>query len=261
MKIMFVDSSGNEGWPDPYGKSETNIHVTVGLSMDAKAWLGASVTLTGLLSRAFESYDEKPTEFHHVDIVAGKGAYGQLTNRERKRLTDGIFKIIEEIKPTLFAAVIHKKEHFERYMYITRSGKTRTRALVAPILGPLYLINRFDKYLGRIDDIGLMIMDSEHKTRDKLKQLWTYQVMEDGGIRTPKTRENLHFQQTHYLNIVETCFFTPSELSPGVQLADACCYVTFFKFNRGRGKRFKQIAPYFDQPYGIIEWPPDEADD
>ena len=39
MKILFVDMSGDDGWPHPYGPSESNIHVTLGLSIDAEDWL------------------------------------------------------------------------------------------------------------------------------------------------------------------------------------------------------------------------------
>ncbi|MFW9889342.1 MAG: DUF3800 domain-containing protein, partial [Candidatus Thorarchaeota archaeon] len=206
-------------------------------------------------------HEERPREFHYVDLVAGNNEYNQLKKKERKNLADSVFAIIENIDPTLFAVIVKKLEHHKKYR---EQGK---KPILAPFIGPVWLINRFDKYLARTDELGCIIIDNEHRARDELKQLWMYQAMEDGGIVGPRTRndlDELYYDSTYYPQIIETCFFTPSHLSPGVQLADACCYAISHHFRYGReGERFRQIEPYFDstpdgKQYGIMFWPSED---
>jgi len=104
------------------------------------------------------------------------------------------------------------------------------------------MTNRFQWFLERKNDVGVVVADSAGAPSDKAL-LSVFEKFKAQGT---------HFKLLR--NVVDTIFFTPSHTSVMLQLVDFCAYAVFSKYERGKDDRFKQIQPKFD-PHGIREFP------
>lgn len=255
MQILYVDSSGDDGWPIPHGKSSCRHHVTVGLSIDSGKWSGVANQTQAAFTKYFPDPANRPKEFHYTELVGGKGTYRQLSGSERKSLADDVLRIIINAAPTLFAVVVKKDEHYIKYLTARGSNAERPG-----MIGVTFLIPRFNMFLLRNHEVGCMVLDCENLKKDRRLQYEIQRMRVEGAIRSGPFSIQPFFYQTHFENVIESCFFVPSELSPGIQLADFCAYSIWTKFEHGRQFRYNQLYRFFDRTpqgtrVGLKMWP------
>lgn len=248
MNLLYLDESGDPGWPPPYGRSQTNWFVLTGLSLEENKWEETNTKYIRIVKEYFgrrtENFDMK-----YSALKAGRHPYNQLEDIERNHLADEIFDLIVAVQPVLFAIVVDKLKHKQKYGDNARSPKILTLQFMAP---------RFHKYLERIDGLGMFVMDEEERKSDKKLKKLIQQARQTGIVlQTPfdPFRTN-----THLPKLVESIFFVPSEDSPGIPLADFCCHAIWIHFERGLHDRFNQIQHFFDHVgstrYGLKIWAP-----
>lgn len=172
--------------------------------------------------------------YAQVLVSVGVGVGVGLQNRKfpynkisAKALADDVFQIIRDTELMLFAMIIDKEAHFAKY---ARPFPVREYALQA-------MTNRFQKYLARIKDYGMMVYDSESTPVNKsLTELFETFKADGTGFVYP-------------VNILDTVLFTPSETAPMLQLADFCAYAFFSKYEHNKIDRYEQIKSKRDE-YG-----------
>jgi hypothetical protein len=142
-----------------------------------------------------------------------KSAWGYLSDDERKTITNDLINILLKVNPVLFATVIKKKEHYEKYHIPEPISQLPLR----------YTVTRFSRFLNRIKDHGIIIYDTESGRSDINIRNFILKSREKGIIHQGdeffnpmagyRTQDNLEC-------VIESIFFTDSQTSPVLQLVD-----------------------------------------
>ena len=247
MHFLYLDASGGDDWPPPIGSSPTKFYVLAGLAIQPEYWDNAYSEITKLIEKFFPNPNKRPKELHYSELVARKGVFGLLSELERKKLADEVFRITKSIKPTLFAVVIDKLKHYHKY-----SEPEPPKQLALRFIAP-----HFSKFLQRRKDVGIMIYDTTQARSDMFLRHFLEKARSVGIVL--QTWEDPLRTQNQSDNVVESIFFLESHLSPIIQLVDFCAYAVFCKYERGRNERFNEIYSLFDRDdntiWGLIEWP------
>ena len=229
---LYLDESGGKSWPSPWGRNPDTHYVLAGLALDPTQDLEAHRSLPLLLKAAFVGKAETPTEFHYGALINGRGAYALLSREERRALADQVFALLRRIRPVLIGTVVRKNWLKLRY---------RDKAVTPPEYAMNATAERFDRHLVETNQIGMIMMDTcgladDAAVRHIVHYSRTAGTRWVGGSYVPAYNSNL----ARVLNAVA---FTPSHMSPGVQLADAVAYATFSNFERDKGDRYYQLDP------------------
>lgn len=157
-----------------------------------------------------------------------------------RRLTDTYFAQVAKRNVVLIASVIDK-----RYLYPdTTQEKLHTIAYE-------FLLERVQRYLKEhhARHLGLIVMDDTDKNLNQSVAMRHAALLRDGN-------RNMEFP-----NIVEYPFFTRSELSNGVQLADQLVYNVYrtFRYENAEYPYFKNLLGHFYRGrrvlHGLKIWP------
>lgn len=238
---LYLDESGDAGWPAPFGKSRTKWFVLAGVAFKAEDDLNAKLGVEGLLEKYVpknirEENDDKYYEIHHHDILYGKNIFSHLDRSDRISLIYDVVDLILKNNPILFATVVNKVQH--RYKY-------EDRAFNSKILAMQGTIGRFSMYLDRVNAIGSIVMDSEEYKKDNLIRNMVQKFRKEGveirGINYQPRKVN------KLEKILNTVNFSPSEMSAGIQLADICSSAIWNHFERNMGEVYALIEKIFDQ--------------
>ncbi len=233
MYFIYVDESGDPGF-----RGGTNYYVLLGVAVAEEQVNALARQMDDIVGRHL---GQSGIELHFRKLVRGHAPFDRLSEQNRWRLVDDIFAAIGSSDVTLFASVIDKRKHQDRYTFPERPD----------ILALELLVERFDIFLGRRNQLGCVVYDSRGKAvDDELRNFfsdWRY-----SGTSARKLR-----------NIIETIFFAPSHATRLLQVADFCAHATFLHYERGNSQRFNQIEGRFDRNpqtnnvkgYGIKEWP------
>ena len=250
MYLLYVDASGDPGWPLPEGKSKTKWYVLAGLCLDESRWKSAHQVSRRLISKYFSFPYPKPRELRYSSLRAGHGPYEHLTPERRAQLTDEVFATLGGLDPTLFAVAVNKERHRAKY---------KERAYPPDSWAMRLLLPRFHKFLDRKDAFGAVMMDAEERRKEG--RLWrTVEIGRENGIVIP-TGPSSGYQRTNTKleRVVENVMFLKSDTSDLIQLADFCCGAVWAHFEKGDASRFKQIYPMMDRVdeivYGFKVWP------
>jgi len=241
MHLLYLDASGDPGWPPPYGRSNNKWYVLAGICLEEKTWDPVNEEFKQLVEKYFPDPSTKPGELKYSELHSGVPPYDQLSESERKQLADDIFELIIRWNPVLFATAINKKKHKERYGESAFSPVICSLRLIAP---------RFEKYLERIDGKGILVMDAEQSRREKKMRRLISEGRKYGIVL--KSISNPFLTNTRLPRIVEGIMFVYSEDSPGIQLADFCSHATWLHFEKSKSDRFNQIEHLFDSHQGKI---------
>ena len=232
MHCLYIDSSGDEGKPRK-GQLWTH-YVLLGLATTPEQSKQIEYDVAKVIEKYFRRFHCKPKELHFSDIHRSRPPFNLLADN-KKMFVDEIFELIVAKECTLFAIVVDKERFFKKYKH------------PAPIdvLSLEMLTERFEYFLERIDDYGIMIYDRLERWTDLLK---VFERFKEEGTTFKKLER-----------IIDTLFFTPSETSACLQLADFCAYATRIHFDllkskKEQGRRFNQIKHKFDK-YGIKLFP------
>lgn len=209
-RYLYLDESGDGGWTPKFGGNSSEPYFV---------YAGAILTpsqnheLKRSIDEILDSYFDKgkPEEIHYADICQGNKEYKQLTEENRGSLRDNIFEAILEIEPTLMATVIDKN----RLKY-----KYKNNALPPKSLAFRATVDRFHKHLKSNGCIGNVVIDAGESSIDRELRNLIYDAKED-GIKLPGVRNDA---DTTLPRLMDTVNVTPSEMSPGIQLADVIAY-------------------------------------
>lgn len=229
--FMYMDESGDGGLPAPHGASTTKHMVYAGAVINGEQNFELKKQVQELLNKYFDD-DERPEELHYGDIINDRGIYGELDGITKKAISDDVFEVIKDISPTIISTVIDKKKHGNKYVdpwspkpYIFRST-----------------IGRFQYYVDDHDCVGIAIADSEQSFIDDTLREIVYDAKSD-GIRVVEEGSKL-------TNIMDSVLFTPSEMSPGIQIADFIAYAIWCHYEYGNSRRYNEIKHLFRNPSG-----------
>lgn len=247
MRFLYMDASGDTGWPKPYGSSTTNFYCLFGISIDPEKYLfDIRKEIDSTINKFFPQ--NPPKELKYSWLVSGKNEFSKLDKPGRKKLADDVFNIIKKINPTLFGVVIEKKAHYEKYVSPIDPREYALRVM----------LGRFTKYLERTSELGVAIADSEDKkTIDKLR-IAELGFRKNGIVIMPS---NSNYSSRNKLQLlVENILYQDSTFSRAVQLADFGAYALASKYEKHKDRRFNEIKPLFDMVndkcYGLYVWPP-----
>lgn len=190
-------------------------------------WHGISEGVSDIIKRYFVGL-VPPKELHYSDLIHRKAPFNKINALP---LAGEVFDLIAKLNVTLFAMVINKEEHWKRYL----------RPFPPPEYALEAMTNRFQRFLERQGAVGAMVLDRVGAADEALLKMFERFKTEGTMFQRP-TR------------IIDTVFFTPSETSVLLQLADFCAYAVFSKFEHNKPKRFDQIQSKIDS-YGLRVFP------
>lgn len=238
---LYLDSTADPSWPSPFGKSSMIWYVLAGLAVTPDTDHRAHSEIKRILSKYIPEEERKKWppeqyELHYHDIIRGNDIFSHLADIERKNLSDEVFDLIVGLKPTLFATVINKKKLREEYG--TRAYSPRSLALRATI-------HHFSMYLNTNQQLGFVILDEEEYRKDKEMQQMAHEFRTDGVILRGWGYQPVYEDRLE--RILNSIMFTPSHMSPGIQLADACSRVTWYEYEYGESNRFAQLTSLWNR--------------
>ena len=250
VQLLYLDASGDPGWPPPAGRSRTRWYVLAGLSLDDEKWNMAHWRVDRILHDHFGTRNLQCRELRYSSLVSGVRPFDALTNIERRMLADDIFKLIGDLKPVLFAAAIDKTSHKARF----------GRDAISPKIWALQLVaTRFDRHLSRKGTNGIMMMDAEEARKDRLLKELINESRRRGMIPQSPALESQFAMKAKLTNLIESVLFVDSRDSPMIQLVDFCSYAIWNHFENRRSMRFEQLRRLFDSTDGDVHglgiWP------
>ncbi|MFB6162408.1 MAG: DUF3800 domain-containing protein [Halococcoides sp.] len=236
-KYLYLDESGDPGWPSGYGGKSSRYFIYSGVTLTGEQNYEVKDRLTKILSNHFRDHDT-PEEVHYADAVHANGKYSQLSDPELSELRDDIFNLILDTEPTLMASVVDKVKMKERYGSDANNPKR---------YGLRATVDRFHKHLDEHDSVGTITIDSAERTLDRQLRELIYNAQED-GISLPGAR---YKSDTTLPRIMDTITMTPSEMSPGIQLADVVAYQVYGEYTHsGSSHGFESLEHLFRDPSG-----------
>lgn len=235
--FLYLDESGDSGWPQDYGGASPNRHfIYAGLVVDGEQNYQLRMGVEDIIQRYFPLQMERPEELHYADLIHNKGTYGDLTNDEAKSMADDVFDLIKDVEPILMGTVVDKRRMRDRY------GKD---AFPPKRYGFRATVDRFNMHLEANDAVGTVTIDVADRGFDrKLRQL-VYDA-QDSGIEIAGSRKD----SSKVPHIMDTITMSPSEMSPGIQIADYVAYVTRHEHEYGDSDRYQEIEHLFRDPDG-----------
>ena len=259
MYFFYLDESGSRdpsvGTPE---KPKDHIYVLLAVGMYERQWRpferevsGLKLELADRIMRdgvgAFDLADcEVKSNWLRNPDGRGKTSpfLNALTPDERQRLTDVYLEQVVKCKTAIIASVIDK-----RYLYTgTIEEALHQRAYE-------FLIERIQHFMAEYQPWhqALIVVDDTSKQLNQAVAMRHADLLLSGNA-------NLRFS-----NIVEYPFFTRSELSNGVQLADQLAYNVYRAFRNQdmTYPYFEGLLPYFYRSmngrilHGLKIWPND----
>lgn len=226
MFILYLDASGD---PGQFTGKNSRYYVLAGLACKPEISHQTTTQVPRVLGKYFGGSIPAPRELHYSRLIQKKFPYNKI---DAKSLADDIFDVMVGLDCVLFSMVLNKERHWLQYVRPLPPEEHMLEAMV----------NRFQWFLERKREVGMLVADSAGTPSDKA-MLDVFEKFKADGTQFKQLR-----------NIVDTVFFTPSHTSTTLQLVDFCAYAVFSKYERGKDERFKQIQPKLDE-YGLREFP------
>ena len=252
MYLLFLDASGDPVLPKPMGKSPSNYYIMAGLAIKPESWMEINTELKKLLMSYFSDKPKIPDEIHYTDLLAKKDAWGFLSDDQQKSFTNDMINLLLSIKPILFATVVKKREHYDKY------------SVPEPVtqLALRFTATRFSRFLQRINDCGIIVYDSESAKSDLALRGFILKCREKGIVHQGDPFHNpmaVYRTQDNLRTIIESIFFIDSRASPVVQLVDFCANSIYANFQLGKSYRYDKIKVLYDSDgkeiFGLKIWP------
>lgn len=249
MNILFLDASGDPGWPSPFGKSKTKWYVLAGMAIEENRHNDLEMSLEGINKTYFDSKNLNCKELKYSSLNAGKMyPYDKLNVQEKQNLADDIFKEITSLNPVVFAVAIDKGAHHAKYNSPYPPDSTALR----------FILPRYEKYLKRTNQTGIIIADESSKESDKMMKILLKNARSTGVVLNSSISPDPYRTDTRLPSIITT-IFTKSEDYAGIQYVDFIAYGIWIYFEHGIKTRVPNIKPLFDKvngkTYGFKKWP------
>lgn len=213
MYMLYVDESGKSGLHD----LAQPFHVLGGLAIDTDQWLSMEADLNAEIDTLVPPPRDYTWELHMTDMWSGSGLFKAVSRTTRRSLWEAVLDVVDEYEPTLIFTVVDKQAHIARY-----GGN----ADPPEDLCYLFMIERFNHFLGRRGEVGVIISDDQKGSEDEIR----------------KTHSGYRRDGTGYAKIehvMETPFFAPSHWSRMLQVVDV---LTWF-MARGLKARARGESP------------------
>jgi hypothetical protein len=243
MHMMFVDESGDEGYPEDgvwSGWGGSTLFVRVGAIIHGGRWRALNERLKDFKRNKGLTWD---AEIKAVHIRRGKGAFAGLDGPMRNLLLHDLLDLIGgDQYLTLLGVVIDKTKV---------DLKKRDRLVKPEIRSMELLLERYNLFLRhQTEKSGIVVLDPT-------------QELSDDNIRYFQLYLQAHSQNLRPVHIVEGTFFAKSHTSNMVQISDICTNVLYRNETgrRGADAEFRKVWPRFwrrnsrVQGYGIKRWP------
>ena len=237
---LYLDESGERDWPKPWGLSSDRFYVLAGPVLTPDQDKIAHERIPAIIEEFFPDPEIRPHELHYSELVCNVEPYQLLSSDQKKAMADEVWNLILELKPALMASVVDKAIlktlHGQRAF---RPGDYAVRATV----------ERFDMDMEREGKLGMAIIDVqsfEKEIQDMVHEAKTVGIKIGGpGLRVEKDRK-LKF-------VLNSVVFSPSYMSPGIQLADYIAYATRSHFERTKSDRFNKLEPLWRKGFNFRE--------
>jgi len=184
-------------------------------------------------------YPPEKFELHYHPLHAGREIYSLLSHRQRLAMANEVFSLIDRLNPALFASVVDKlrmkRKHGTSAYHPTRYALRAT-------------LDRFCKYLERVNEVGAVYIDEEEYKKDKKLRQMVHDFRRKGTVNQGLLYRSSKINRLE--RILNAISFTPSEMSPGIQLADFISRTTWLHFERNKSRRFNQLR-HWDAHNGI----------
>lgn len=239
--VLYIDESGDPGWPKPEGSSNTKWYTMSGVVFTPGQDLRAKETTNKILCKYISEeirgkYPDKRYELHYTDLANGNNIYHKLKREQRKEMADKVFDFILDLKATIVSASVNKLD----------LKKQRDCGVCDPKYITMHtVLSKFSAYLNKRNMVGYVIFDEESYQHDKKIKNQIHEIRKRGvgipGIlRQPPYNSKLE-------NVLNTIQFCPSELSPGIQYADFVAKSVWNHREWGKSDRYSQIDPLWDR--------------
>ena len=225
MYFLYVDESGKSGLHDPVQP----FHVLGGLIVEESKWLAMESDLNARIDVIVPPPRPHDWELHMTEMVNGKGYFKSLRRQDRTALGEAVLDVIDAHNPTFIFTIIDKQRHVAKY---------GANAIPPEDYTYMLMIERFNYFLGRQGEIGLIVSDDQKGSED--------------AIRRAHARYRSH--GTGYARIehvIETPFFVPSHWSRMLQIVDvATWFVNRHMRNQAKGSPSppgcERLTPHLD---------------
>ena len=242
---LYLDESGGRPWPRPWGKNPDRYYVLAGLVLDPAQIARAQAGIPQIIQRAFPN-GPRPAELHYGDLINHRMGtpYETMLEPDRLRLSNEVFDFILALNPLLMGTVVDKPRH--------RSGQeARGNAAIVPQAYAMRgTVGRFDKHLEELNLQGAVEMDSAGFRHDSELTALIAEIRLRG---TRLSRAASGTWVNSNLSRVRDVRFVHSHQCAGVQLADFVAYATWSHFERGKSRRFNQVARLWRRRSGFVE--------
>lgn len=234
---LYLDESGEKPWPEPWGHSKSRHYVLSGLLLTPEQDNAIHTSVPAIVAKFFPIPETCPSELHYGDIINKRGPYAELSDEARLAMANAVFDLILKVKPVLMGSVVDKQRMKQRYgAHAHQPNEYAMRATV----------ERFDRDLERMKCVGMVIMDTESFTADEALRKMVHRAravgIKLGGVNYLPGSDRM------LKNVLNSVGFSPSQMSPGIQLADFIAYATWSHFERSKSRRYEQISGLWAEP-------------
>ncbi|EKD79784.1 MAG: hypothetical protein ACD_40C00300G0002 [uncultured bacterium] len=229
MHIMYVDESGDT---TPLTQGGKKFLVLTGAIIHEKDVLDVEKKFRAIKQDYYQDPDVEIKSnflrYANPDITYDSPI--KLHDREKyNQLESEITKLLQTIPTTVISIVIDKAKYWSQY-------PSQNPYEIAYV----FLLERFQRYLDKIDGLGITIIDpregqvEKHFIGNEISDLHDKMRWRDGSV----------WHQCH--RVIEKLLFSQSDKTVGIQLADLYCYPVFhmFEYNKKQGEywRFDEIT-------------------
>ena len=199
MFFLYVDESGKSGLHDP----NQPFHVLGGLAVSDNSWLEMEADLNARIDALVPPPRPHDWELHMTDMVNGKGWFKGMARQTRRDLSDAVLDVIDAHAPTLIFTIVDKAAHVAKY---------GSNAIPAEDYTYMLMIERFNHFLGRRSEVGVIVSDDQKGSEDIIR----------------KAHSEYRKRGTGYAKIehvIEMPFFAPSHWSRMLQIVDVAAWI------------------------------------
>lgn len=246
MYLLFADESGTPPKPD---KAAGKYMVLGGLIVPEGVWRAIAKEF-GRVREEYAISGEIKWKFFGPDNNDPKNSIDHLTKERKQELRDDLFRIVTSRKSVkVICCVTSIEAAYARPTIITQEDVYH--------LTYKGLTERFQYFLQDATRItgqtqsGIVVCDHRMTTDDKKLRARHHQLIETDEEYT-----------STYANFIETIFFSPSEASVGLQLADMVAGAVHRSFQYGEHRFANQIQSAFRASptgkilgYGLVKMP------
>lgn len=211
MHLMYVDESGDPGYPQPGlpfppSGGPTRYFARAGVVVHDHRWRKVDSVIAQFKASHHLNWN---SEIKATDIRRGNGAFAGWRQEDRQVLVDDLLDTVNrELDITLIVVIIDK----------SKVDRTAPKRYSDPSVRSLELIlEQYDNYLSKQSDrCGAVILDSVEESKDD-------------NLRYFQNYLRLFSDTMDRRRIVEGTLFMPSHTTNLLQIADVCTNVVYRK--------------------------------